>query len=176
MLIVFAGLPGTGKTTIAKELARQLGAVYLRIDSIEQTLRDSGAYNNLTNDAGYCVAYAIAEENLRLGQTVIADSVNPLELTREAWLKVAARANIRAMEVELTCSNTEAHRKRVEERVTDIAGLKLPSWQNVTRREYQRWTRKHMIVDTAQRSVEECVSVIRCALAEGAVHQHSMRK
>ncbi len=66
MLIVFAGLPGTGKTTIAEELARELGAVYLRIDAIEQTLRDSGAYNSLTNDAGYCVAYVIAEENLQL--------------------------------------------------------------------------------------------------------------
>jgi predicted kinase len=40
MLIILGGLPGTGKTVIARELARQLGAVYLRIDSIEQVIRD----------------------------------------------------------------------------------------------------------------------------------------
>jgi predicted kinase len=45
MLIIFGGLPATGKTAIAQELARQIGAVYLRIDSIEQGIRDSGAEN-----------------------------------------------------------------------------------------------------------------------------------
>lgn len=171
MLIVFAGLPGTGKTTIAKELARLLEAVYLRIDSIEQTLRDSGAYNSLMDDAGYRVAYGIAEENLRLGRTVIADSVNPLELTRDAWLQVATRAGVRAVEVELKCTNIEAHRQRVEERVPDIAGLRLPSWQNVVRREYHSWTREHLVVDTACHNVHDCVGMIRAALAESAI-QH----
>jgi predicted kinase len=42
MLIVFSGLPGVGKTTIARELACSLAAVYLRIDSIEQALRQAG--------------------------------------------------------------------------------------------------------------------------------------
>ena len=171
MLIVFAGLPGTGKTTIAKELARELEAVYLRIDSIEQTLRDSGAYNNLTGDSGYCVAYVIAEENLRLGRTVIADSENPLELTRDAWLKVASRADVRAIEIELKCSDLEAHRQRVEARSTDVTGLRPPTWQNVIRREYHSWTREHMVVDTACHDVKDCVSMIRSALTERVV-QH----
>ena len=43
MLIVFSGLPGTGKTTLAKDLAATTGAVYLRIDTIEQAIRNSGA-------------------------------------------------------------------------------------------------------------------------------------
>jgi predicted kinase len=35
MLIIFGGLPGTGKTTISKEVAKRLKAVYLRVDTIE---------------------------------------------------------------------------------------------------------------------------------------------
>ena len=91
MLIVFGGLPGVGKTTIARELARHLGAVYLRIDTIEQAILDSGMLTGALNDVGYRVGYAVAENNLLLGRTVIADSVNPHRLTRDAWVAVASR-------------------------------------------------------------------------------------
>ena len=39
-LIVFSGLPGVGKTTLARALAQAQGALHLRIDSIEQAMRD----------------------------------------------------------------------------------------------------------------------------------------
>lgn len=42
MLIAFGRLPGTGKATVAKNLARKLGAVYLRIDTLEQAFIASG--------------------------------------------------------------------------------------------------------------------------------------
>jgi predicted kinase len=77
VLIIFGGLPGVGKTTIGRELARHLIAVHVRIDSIEQAIRASGTVNPSLNDMGYRVGYAVAEDNLRLGRTVIADSVNP---------------------------------------------------------------------------------------------------
>src|ERR1700677_2290050 len=92
MLIIFGGLPATGKTTIARELARQLGATYLRIDTIEQAIRDTTTVSKPIYDEGYRVAFAVAEDNLRLGLTVIADSVNPIRLSRDAWIAVAHRA------------------------------------------------------------------------------------
>jgi len=70
----------------------------------------------------------VAEDNLRLGRTVVTDSVNPLTITRDAWLDVAKRAGVIAMEVEVTCSDVKDHRRRVEARITDIAGLNLPEW------------------------------------------------
>ncbi len=164
MLIIFGGLPGIGKTTIARELARQLGATYVRIDSIEQAIRDSGKVNQPLNDTGYRVAYAIAEDNLRLGRTVIADSVNPIQLTRDAWIGVAHRARVGAAEVEVICSDPQQHRQRVETRPADISGLRLPTWEEVASREYEPWEREHIVIDTTGRSVADSVEELQEAL------------
>jgi predicted kinase len=161
MLIILGGLPGVGKTTIARELARQLGAVHLRIDSIEQAIRDTEVLSRPLNDAGYLVGYAVALDNLRVGRTVIADSVNPLAVTRDAWVEVANRAQVSAIEIELECSDTSEHRFRVETRTTDIPGLKPPTWQQVVSRDYRSWDREHIVVDTAARSIEQVVKILR---------------
>ena len=166
MLIIFGGLPGVGKTAIAAELARLIGALHLRIDSIEQAIRASGFVNQPLDDAGYRVAYAVAEDNLRIGGTVIADSVNPLPLTRDAWVSVANRARVRAIEIEVMCSDVNEHRRRVETRNTDIPGLKLPIWEEVVGREYHLWDREHLVIDTASRTIEQNVDAIRQVLPE----------
>jgi predicted kinase len=165
MLIVFGGLPGTGKTTIARELARQLGAVHLRIDSIEQALRDNRAGGHSLDDAGYRVAYVVAADNLSVGRVVIADSVNPLRVTRDAWVAVAKRTRTRVVEVEIICSDPDEHRRRTETRVSDIPGLMLPTWREILSREYHPWDRKHLVVDTARQGVEQSVQMLREAIA-----------
>lgn len=88
-LVGFGGLPGVGKSSIAPLLLTYCNAVYLRIDSIGQALRDSGALAHDVGPASYLIAYAIAEANLRQHQVVVADSVNPLPVTRQAWRDVA---------------------------------------------------------------------------------------
>lgn len=159
MLIIFAGLPGVGKSEIARELARRLGAVHLRIDSIEQALRSSGLVSRM-DDSGYRVAYALAEDNLCLGRSVIADCVNPLSITRDAWLDVAKRSRVPALEVEIQCSDSKEHRRRVETRTSDIPGLILPTWDEVVSRQYHPWIRPHLVLDTAIRTREENIATI----------------
>jgi len=166
MLIIFGGLPGVGKTEIARELARQLKAVYVRIDSIEQALRDSGALRRPLNDAGYRIGYRVAEDNLRLGRVVVADSVNPIRLTRDAWRAVAKRARVEAVEFEVKCSDACEHRRRVEDRSSDIFGLRVPTWEEVKARKYERWNGKHFLVDTAGVSVKQAVRMIRSKMRQ----------
>jgi len=165
-LIVFSGLPGVGKSSMARELAREIDAVYLRIDSIEQALRDSGAITQPMNDAGYGVGHLVAEDNLRLGRTVVADCVNPIAVARDAWLDVAKRAGVRAVEIEVRCSDSNEHRRRVEARTPDIPGLVLPTWDEVLGREYNAWTREHVVIDTATGTVEENVAAVFRALEQ----------
>jgi predicted kinase len=139
MLIVFSGLPGTGKTTIAKALARQTGSVYLRIDVIEQALRDACVRVADVGASGYEVANALALSNLQLGHTVIADCVNPVKESREAWQQIAATAGVVLLDIQVICSDPHEHQRRVESRTGDIAGLTPPTWQSVLAHEYEPW-------------------------------------
>jgi predicted kinase len=164
MLIVFAGLPGTGKSSIARRLASIAGAVWLRIDSIEQAIRESGAVPGSLDDAGYRAAYAVAEDNLRLGRDVIGDSVNPWMLTRNAWRDAGLRAGAQVVEAEIICTDIEEHRRRVESRTSETPGPILPDWQAAIGRDYQPWDRDRLIVDTAGRGVAACVDLVLAAL------------
>ncbi|MGW1025301.1 AAA family ATPase [Streptomyces sp. NPDC002577] len=167
MLIVIGGLPGTGKTTLARLLAARLGAVHLRIDTIEQAIVRSGLARHPVGPAGYVVGYALAEEHLRQGLTVIAESVNPLAVTRDAWRDTGARAGVPAVEVEVVCSDPAEHRRRVISRSVDIPDLPLPDWQQVVDREYEPWARERIVVDTSGQGPEESlaslVSLVRAA-------------
>ncbi|EIK96222.1 chloramphenicol phosphotransferase family protein [Pseudomonas sp. M47T1] len=161
MLIVFSGLPGTGKTTIAHALAKRVGAVYLRIDTIEQALRDSGALASDVGASGYQVANQLALSNLQLGQQVVVDCVNPVAQSRAAWAEVAARAGVPLVNIQVVCSDVAEHRRRVETRMVDVPGLVAPSWRSVLAHDYQPWDEPPLTLDTASVSPDEAIALIQ---------------
>lgn len=156
ILYIFSGLPGSGKSTLAQLIAPQLNAVYVRIDTLEQGLRDLCSVDVQAD--GYRLAYRIASDNLRLGLDVVADSCNPIELTRREWEQVAREAEADYRNIEVTCSDTGEHRRRVETRIAEVPGLKPPTWREVQTREYHDWTVDRIRIDTAGRSKAECVA------------------
>ena len=167
MLIVFGGLPGTGKSSIAQEVARRTGAAYVRIDVIEQALRAAAGLGKDVGAIGYEVGYAVAEANLTLGRVTVADSVNPVGATREAWRQVAERTGSPLLEVEILCSDQAEHRRRVESRRADIPGLELPAWEDVAAREYEPWPDANLAIDTATTSATSAASLIVDEVARG---------
>jgi predicted kinase len=159
-LVVIGGLPATGKSTIATAVAAALGASYIRIDTIEQALVTSGELAQAPVAAGYHVGYALTGDQLRVGRPVIAECVNPFEVTRNAWRDVAQAHDTWIVEVELICSDHDEHRRRVETRTSDIPGLALPTWHQVTDREYQPWTSDRLVIDTAHHSRAEAANIV----------------
>ena len=155
IVYIFSGLPATGKTTIAKEFARTTQTTYLRIDTIEQGIRDLCHYR--VQGEGYRLAYRIAGDNLALGKSVIADSCNPWKMTRNEWEAVALSHNALFINIEIICSDQEEHRLRIDTRKTDIKNLQLPTWQDVLTREYHPWEQEHIIIDTAHKSLRDSV-------------------
>jgi hypothetical protein len=73
---------------------------------------------------------------------------------------------VNAAEVEITCSDLQAHRRRVEARPADLSGRRLPTWEDVVSREYEPWNRKHIVIDTSAKSVAVVVKELRELLGQ----------
>jgi predicted kinase len=155
VLVVVGGLPATGKSTIAEHLARLVQAPYLRVDRIEQAIVAYSSLEHPIGPAGYAVAYALASEQLTLGLDVIVECVNPMALTRDSWVATATGVGAAIVEVEVICSDPVEHRRRVLTRGTDVDGLVKPTWDDVVGREYEPWSRSHLIIDSAETAPEQ---------------------
>ena len=168
MLIAFTGLPGTGKTTIARVLAQRLGAMHLRIDTIEQALAAGGDVPDV-GATGYLVAYEVAADNLRRGLSVIADCVNPVAARRQRWADVAGGARPGWRRVDLVCPDAAEHRRRLATRTSDIAGHVLPSWEAVKAMRFDPVPPEALVIDTATLDVHGAAELVaqRVAAAGG---------
>jgi len=147
-----SGLPGTGKSTLSQYIAKRYNALYLRIDTVEQALRDLCDFD--VKGEGYRLSYRIAGDNLKLGLSVVADSCNPWNLTRKEWEKVAEDSDANFINIEVVCLDRDEHRKRIETRISEVENLKLPSWEDVLNRDYHPWTTQRITIDTANKSIE----------------------
>ena len=159
-LIVFSGLPGTGKSTLAEALGRDFGIPVFAKDWLEATLLRSGLKpareNNSLGFAGYELLLTLAERQLMLGQSVILDSVAAAQTIRSAWHKLAEQYHADWRVIECFCSDESLHRTRLKGRKRDIPGWHELEWSEVERvkRYYTSWTGERLVLDMANSLTE----------------------
>ncbi|WP_320176183.1 AAA family ATPase [Maridesulfovibrio sp.] len=164
ILYIFSGLPGSGKSTLAQGLSSELKCAYLRIDTIEQAIRDLCEFK--VEGEGYRLAYRVASDNLKCGISVVSDSCNPIELTRTEWKDVAVNAGVKFINIEVVCSDKAEHKERVEKRTSSVAGLKLPTWEQVEQRDYHAWKSERIVMDTAGKTETTCLQELISSINE----------
>jgi predicted kinase len=169
VLIVISGLPGTGKSALAAELAARLPAVHLSIDPIEDALMGAGLPRRWkTGVAAYEAARVMAEQNLALGTSVVVDAVNDSAPARETWRVAAANAGAHLTFVLLTLDDEAEHRRRLEGRVRGLTHIREPSWEDVLTRTaaYAPWAEEACLRVGTERPVDELVLELLHRLAD----------
>jgi len=150
-LYIFSGLPASGKTTLARILARHTGAMYMRIDTVEKGLTE---LCNLDVDTeGYRLCYRIIRDNLKLGNNAIADSCNTVKITREEWENVAIDSGAAFYNIEISCSDPAEHESRVVLRNSKQKNASGPTWEQVQHRYYEEWDCKIVKINTSGKTV-----------------------
>ena len=139
VLVVFVGRPGTGKTTLARLAAAELIATHLRIDAIEAAIVRSGLVMPVLSPVGYVIAHEVAAASLSAGGDVVVDAVSAVPEARAGWVALAAAAEVPLRFIELTVTDPAEHRRRVEDRRSDIEGLVVPTWDQVVSLVYEPW-------------------------------------
>jgi predicted kinase len=162
-LVLCAGLPGTGKSTLAEGLGRALGWPVFTKDRLEAALWRSGVRREHgAGRAGYELLTTLAESQLGLGQPAILDCVAGREAQRRDWRELAERHGARWRPVECVCASPALHQQRLTGRQRGIPGWYELDWAEVerVRAEYEPWTAERLVLDLGRPAAENLAQAL----------------
>ncbi|PKO22097.1 MAG: hypothetical protein CVU38_11185 [Chloroflexi bacterium HGW-Chloroflexi-1] len=158
LLIVFAGMPGTGKTSLARAVARELRAAYLDKDTIkdgvmvlaDQLRLDQG--EQLAGPLSYELLVSLARDNLTLGLSVVLDSPAGYQVFREKVKGLARGVKANLKLIECICTDEKLLRQRVEGRGPGLPAYRTQDWGAYQRQrgQFERLTDQRLVIDTAE--------------------------
>ncbi len=158
LLVVFAGAPGVGKSTLARAVARELRAAYLDKDTIKDAalaLAREMKLENLGQFAGalsYTLLVPLARDNLTVGTHVVIDSPAGYRSFQDAIEQLVRSVRVDFKLVE--CINTDEPllRERIERRGADLPDHRVRDWDayQQARERLERISGPRTVVDTAE--------------------------
>jgi len=128
-IILVGGIPGTGKTTVAKEISTYLKIPFFNKDLLESALIEKGVCSiKELNGVGYALMERIALSELAFGRSVILDCVASSKRVNEHWSSFKTK-DIRY--IECVCSDQALHKARLETRKRNIPGWYELTWNDI---------------------------------------------
>lgn len=121
MLVQLSGVPGTGKSSLARGLARAAGFVVVDTDVIKSALIDGGVPVASAGGPTYLVALGLAGDLLAQGRRVVIDSPCRYQDLLDAGRAAAGRAQVRYAFIELWASDVADVLQRLDQRSPRIS-------------------------------------------------------
>ena len=132
ILILFSGLPGTGKTTLSQKTAAYYHLPLFSKDRFQSLLVEKHLAKRNTAD-GYYLLIDQAEAQLSLGIGVVLDAVFPLPGFRQTLQKIAAQHTAIFIPIFCYCSSNEIWEKRMQNRCQLVPNWTPVGWEEVLR-------------------------------------------
>jgi predicted kinase len=165
LLVVVTGLPATGKSTIARNLAKRLHGTFLSTDLIRKKLLYRPRYTKEEKELIYAIMLLVARYLLLSGVTVILDGTFYKRSLRKRVYAVAARTKSNLKIIESACPEHVIRRrmKRRARRKRNLSDADYDVYKKVAA-QFEPIHRKHIVVDTSmflRQNLDEIVHKIR---------------
>jgi hypothetical protein len=151
-LIVAVGLPGSGKSTFARQLAPQIGAAVLESDALRRLLFGQPTYSPIESQRLFEAIRASARELLEHGRNVIIDATNVKESDRRPFYELARETAARLLVLRFTAPQSVTKRRLTRRRrgldQDDTSSAGMAVYQMLAERE-EPLTIDHLHIDTS---------------------------
>ena len=148
MLIIVCGLPGTGKTFVAKAISEKLDAALLRTDVIRKDVAGKPAHSKEERDSIYKIMFLMAEKRLKIGANCVLDATFNKKDLRAQIREIAQKNNTGFVIVECVCSENIV-KERMDARTGDESDADFNVYLE-EKRSFEPIEGDHIIVDTAK--------------------------
>ncbi len=115
-LLQLAGAPCTGKSLLAAEIAKQRAAVIVNSDVVKSTMLEAGVEWKLAGPTAYLLLFALADDFLGQGRSVILDSPSHYAYIPENGERTARSHGCRYRFIELVCPDLDEVSRRFSQR------------------------------------------------------------
>lgn len=155
MMVIVAGLPGSGKTYFAKRLSAELGAAYVNSDQIRQRMHASGKYSSEDKVIVYREMVRKAEMAIGKKKDIVIDATFYHHSLREIFVKLAKDYHIPAYLIEVTAD--EALIRRRLQKARDYSEADFSVYTKV-RDDFEEITMPHLTLISTDENIGEMLN------------------